>query len=324
MMNTSRFRRFTATTLEFWKPILLQVGTVLPTQDMGPIQRCLGDDIPPVQFWQYPLPDSPSELPDYIPIKEALQAVIDEDPANSDAMINLAYRCASTYRATDHRGGCNGAKIRFEPESSWESNMGTADALAKLESVKADFPDASYADLIILAGITALESETEGLSLPFCGGYVDAENADGSDALAPRVYSTPLITISDDFKVKGLTPEEGVALAARENLSSQFFVDLKAGATARANSFSNADLTLALLEEEFVAIVDKFASDEAALKESFKSGWTKLMTGDRYKNYRENACTGVDVFASDGESTSAASVFSVGAAVAGIAAAMFM
>lgn len=279
----------------------------LTTQDMGPTQdRCLGNMVPPAQYWEFALPDAPSTLPDYIPIRGEIQSLIDDNVTTTDMLINLAYRCASTFRSTDYRGGCNGARIRFPPESDWPENTGIADVLAKLAPVKEKYPDASTADLIVLAGLTALESETEGLMLPFCGGYVDADNADGSEPLAPRMYGSPIVTIRDDYLVKGLTVEEGVALEARESLSSQFFMDLKAEGSSP------------LLEAEFGPVVDKFASDEESLKKSFKSGWTKLMTGGRFKNNRENACTGVSTKTVEApDDTSGASIFSLATSVVG-------
>jgi catalase (peroxidase I) len=271
----------------------------LTSADMGPATRCIGEFVPDPQPFQYTLPASPETLPDYVPVRTAVQALLDEDEANVDAFINLAYRCASTYRATDHKGGCNGARIRFAPESEWESNVGTNDTLATLKPVKDTFPDVSWADLIVLAGLTALENENSELELSFCGGSVDADNADGSEVLAPRVYSTPLITVEDDFQVKGLTPEEGVALASREAVGSQYYKDLIAAGGGNGGEFS--DYELALLEDEFRVIVDNFAEDEGALLTTFQQAWTKMMTADRYLNYRENACTDVSTPTKAGE-----------------------
>ena len=265
----------------------------------GPATRCIGENVPDPQPFQYTLQAAPATLPDYVPVRTAIQALLDEDGTNAEAFINLAYRCASTFRNTDYRGGCNGARIRFPPESEWESNAGTADTLAALEPVKKANPDVSYADLIVLAGLAALESENSELDLSFCGGFVDANDGAGSEILAPRIYSTPLITVTDDFLVKGLTPEEGVALASREAVGSQYYTDLIAAGEGNGGNFTNYEL--ALLEGDFGAIVAEFAADEEVVLETFKQAWTKMMTADRYLNYRENACTDVSMPTKVGE-----------------------
>ena len=143
---------------------------------MGPPTRCIGDLIPdePEPF-QNSLPASPAVLPDYLPVRASIEKLLVEDPNNADAFINLAYQCAATYRVSDHHGGCNGARIRFEHD--WPENAGTKEALDKLAAVKDEHNDVSFSDLIVLAGITALESENDDLGLPFCGGGVDADSA---------------------------------------------------------------------------------------------------------------------------------------------------
>ena len=37
-------------------------------------------------------------------------------------MVETAWASASTFRNSDLRGGANGARIRFEPMKSWQSN----------------------------------------------------------------------------------------------------------------------------------------------------------------------------------------------------------
>jgi catalase-peroxidase len=255
---------------------------------MGPVSRCIGMDVPPAQEFQNPLPDAPAQLPDFISVRASIQSLLDQEEATVAAFINLAYRCAFTFRVTDYLGGCNGARIRFSPESEWPENNGTAQALEMLGPLKKAYPVVSYADLIVLAGQTAIEGKNSDLKLTFCGGRVDTNDAAGSSILAPRTYTPALVSVRDDFQVKGLTPEQGVALAARGNLSSQFFQDLMDG-----NGNFTAD-ELALLEDEFGPIVAKFAEDEETFLKTFADAWTKMMTADRFLNYRENACTGVD------------------------------
>jgi len=143
------------------------------------------------------------------------------------------------------------------------------------------------ADLIVLAGIVALESTNSALELPFCGGYVDTDDGAGSVGLEPRIYQDPFVTVTDDFLVKGLTQEQGVAWASAEHVGSQWYKDLLAGSRA----FDT--LELALLEGELRPIVETFAKDEAALLKTFTEAWTYMMTADRFESNMGNVCTGV-------------------------------
>jgi catalase (peroxidase I) len=266
----------------------------LTSADMGPAVRCIGDLVPaePQEF-QHSLPPSPSpgDLPNYVPIAEAIEAHFADDSDHMASFIQLSYNCAATFRATDYRGGCNGARIRFPPESEWASNAELAVLIEHLEEIKTtgDF-DVSMADMIVLSGILALEKSNPDLDLPFCGGYVDAEDGSGSEPLAPRFYSPANITVTDDFQVKGLTPEQGVALFSATSVGSQYYIDLLAAGSD--STYTDEELAL-VTDEDLLPIVETYAADEAALLEAFSSGWTYLMTADRFKNNRENACTGV-------------------------------
>jgi hypothetical protein len=105
------------------------------------------------------------------------------------------------------------------------------------------------------------------------------------------MYDPAVLSVRDWIQVAGLTPDEGVALMARptgETFSNQFFIDLKAG----TGDFSAAEM--ALTEDEFMPIVDKYAGDDMMFKEMFAQAWTKMMTADRFDGPMTNPCDGID------------------------------
>jgi hypothetical protein len=89
-----------------------------------------------------------------------------------------------------------------------------------------------------------------------------------------------------------LKPQEGVALFARPSadgtLSNQYFVDLKAG----NGNFDEEEK--ALLESEFITIVDSFIADNEEFLATFAAAWTYTMTADRFAGPADNACDDVD------------------------------
>jgi catalase-peroxidase len=292
---------------------------------VGPVARCRGNDIPPAQPFQNPLPPTPGTLPDFDAVRADIRALLNTtvDGLSSDSntdgsayngalFVHAAYQCASTFRITDYAGGCNGAKIRFEPEKNWPVNAGVDQIIAALEPVKEKYSTLSYADLIVLAGQVALEDGSN-VKIDFLGGRTDAENGNGSDILAPReYYNTTLIAVRDNIKILGVSGEEAVALAGRPRSAAQqktlgFSGSYSNSSVSLSNEYFNVLLNekwtavstkeykaegkdifmlnsdLALLDApELKTSVEKFASDEAAFQKVFASAWAKVMTADHF------------------------------------------
>ena len=165
----------------------------LTHRDMGPIDRYLGPEVPSEELiWQDPVPK-----PDHEPISDAdaaeLKRRILDSGLTVSQLVSTAWASASTFRGSDKRGGANGARIRLEPQRSWEVNdpEQLATVLDTLEKVRADFgKPVSLADVIVLAGSAGVEQGARDagveLEVPFTPGRTDAtEEQTDTDSFAP-------------------------------------------------------------------------------------------------------------------------------------------
>ncbi|GAC1384001.1 MAG: catalase/peroxidase HPI [Marmoricola sp.] len=148
----------------------------LTHRDMGPIARYLGPEVPSEELlWQDPIPAGP--VPSAEEIAAAKAAVLDSGLSVSE-LVGLAWASASTFRGSDKRGGANGARIRLEPQVSWDVNAAVIPALRKIEEIQAQHPGISVADLIVLAGSAAIEKAAAAggvsVEVPFTAGRGDA------------------------------------------------------------------------------------------------------------------------------------------------------
>ncbi|WP_205473244.1 catalase/peroxidase HPI [Nocardioides sp. SYSU D00038] len=153
-------------------------------RDMGPIERYLGPWVPEPQLWQDPVPAVDHELVGEADIA-ALKAKVLDSGLTTAQLVSTAWASAASFRTTDKRGGANGARIRLEPQRSWEVNQPEqlATVLETLEGIRSEFNAAggakiSLADLIVLAGSAAVEKAARDagsdVTVPFRPGRTDA------------------------------------------------------------------------------------------------------------------------------------------------------
>jgi len=167
----------------------------LTHRDMGPRTRCLGPMVPAEpQLWQDPVPDAPAELIGEQDIAD-LKIRILASGLSISQLVSTAWSSAATFRGTDKRGGANGARIRLEPQKSWENNQPAelGKVLQALEEVQKEFNSSqsdgqkvsrvvSLADVIVLGGCAAVEKAAkyagQDVQVPFSPGRTDASQED--------------------------------------------------------------------------------------------------------------------------------------------------
>jgi catalase-peroxidase len=285
----------------------------LTHRDMGPISRYLGKDVPSeILIWQDPIPANNKKPLSNREIKRIKKQILDSEVSTAD-FVTTAWASASTFRKTDKRGGANGARIRLQPQISWDVNdtNGISKVLAVLESIKTEM---SMADLIVLASCAAIEKAAfqcgVSITVPFRQGRSDATQADTDIAsfavLEPkfdgfRNYTHWSITEPEEVllvekaNLLGLTPVElvlllsGIRMLSKDiegvyRLDNTYLSELLSYKNAEeAKGIPNVDLIIAS-NSELRAIAEVYASYDSKEKfvTDFADAWSKVMDLDRF------------------------------------------
>lgn len=163
---------------EYFSKTFARAWFKLTHRDMGPKTRYIGPEIPAEDLiWQDPIPAGSGDY-DLAAIKTHIAA----SELSVGELIATAWDSARTFRASDLRGGANGARLRLAPQNSWAGNEPNRlqKVLAVLEPIAAE-SGASVADVIVLAGNVGLEQAIEAaghsIKVPFTPGRGDATQA---------------------------------------------------------------------------------------------------------------------------------------------------
>lgn len=207
----------------------------LTHRDLGPRSRYLGNDMPQeVLIWQDPIPAVDHALVNAADINRLKRRILNSGLTVA-ALVRTAWASAASFRASDMRGGANGARIRLAPMKHWRVNnpQELAAVLAVLEDIRQciDQP-ISLADLIVLGGAAGIEQAAKAagvsVSVPFTPGRADATQAQTdipsfallepkADAFrnyfnAQTAYRSPTALLVDKADQLGLTVPEMTVL----------------------------------------------------------------------------------------------------------------
>jgi catalase-peroxidase len=236
-------------------------------RDMGPVSRYLGPWVPEPQLWQDPVPAVDHELIGDEDVAALKTALLDSG-LSVPQLASTAWTAAASFRGTDNRGGANGARIRLEPQRSWEVNEPDelAQVLQVLEQVQHDFNSTqsggkkvSLADLIVLGGSVAVEQAARNagheINVPFRPGRTDASqeqtDVESFAVLEPRADGfrnylrsgeklSPETLLLDRAYVLNLTaPEMTVLVGGMRALGTNFGRSPHGAFTDRPGSLTN-------------------------------------------------------------------------------------
>jgi catalase-peroxidase len=253
-------------------------------RDMGPPERYLGPEVPDeVMVWQDPLPEADYDLIGEAEVAELEAEILDSDLSVSQ-LVKTAWASASTYRDSDKRGGANGARIRLEPQRSWEVNepeeleavLETYERIqAAFNGSRSDDVRVSLADLIVLGGNAAVERAAAkagyDVEVPFDPGRTDATpeqtDVESFAVLEPKVdgfrnylgggygeddlYDSPEELMVDQAHLLNLSvPEMTVLVGGLRALGATYGASGRGVLTDRPGTLSN-DFFVNLLDMDY-------------------------------------------------------------------------
>lgn len=240
----------------------------LTHRDMGPKSLYLGSEVPSEELiWQDPIPNINYTLVNEEDIKNLKFSLVSSG-LNISELVSTAWASASTFRASDKRGGANGGRLRLSPQKDWKANNPAqlSKVLAILEKIKNDFnasqsenKQVSISDLIVLGGCVGVEQAAKNggfdIKVPFTPGRADASqeqtDVESFGVLEPqadgfRNYVKTKYTVSaeelliDKAQLMTLTaPEMTVLVAGMRVLNTNFDQSLTGVFTKRPEVLSN-------------------------------------------------------------------------------------
>lgn len=218
----------------------------LTHRDMGPRARYIGSEVPNENLiWQDPIPAVDFKVVGNSEIENLKKKILNSGLSTSE-LVRTAWAAAASFRATDKRGGANGARLRLAPQKDWAVNdpaevAKVLSALGKIqEEQNKSSRKISMADLIVLGGVAAIEKAAKdgglNVTVPFTPGRADASqeqtDVESFQVLEPKAdgfrnflttgnYLAPLDMLIDRANMLNLSvPEMTVLIGGMRSLDA--------------------------------------------------------------------------------------------------------
>jgi len=244
--------------------------------------------------------------------KEIVEVMDDydhDDGSYGPIFVRLAWHNAGTYDKNTKKGGSEGALMRYKEEAGWGANAGLDKARARLEPVKANFPEVTYSDLWSFAGTVAIE-EMGGPKLNWRPGRRDfaEEHEIQPDGLLPDADGRdkperPASHLREIFYRMGFNDREIVALSGAHVLGRchQDASGYEGPWTRTPTTFSNEYFTLLLNERWSQKKTHKGSEWKGPLQYEDRSGDLMMLPTDMALVWDEKLKSILQEFASNEE-----------------------
>lgn len=175
--------------------------------------------------------------------------------------IRLGFHDAGTFDKSDKSGGPHGS-IRFKKQLAHPENKGLERGIPSLETLKLQFPQVSYADLI-QAGVAAAVEYANGPKIPFNFGRTDAK----SDSEVPPQGRIPspsdnLSQLRTTFGRMSLNDVDLVVLSGAHTVGKDHFINKP---WTKDNKIFNNHYFIELLKKDADPSLVRLDSDVALL-----------------------------------------------------------
>jgi len=142
-------------------PVTSKNAEPIAKEEIANLQQKLVKGEAPADASKAPAANTQSKEVDWKAVRARVIDLMDDvewdDGSWGPVFVRLAWHASGTFDKNTKKGGSEGALMRFKPEKDWGANAGLAFARARLEVLKKEFPEASFADLWSFAGTVALE-----------------------------------------------------------------------------------------------------------------------------------------------------------------------